>query len=75
MAPSSMPEENRIDGLEFDPSRSVRSNASRDSHHSLLDDDADFMGEVAEGILQRDRRRMQLEVTRIASFVCAVLCW
>ena len=75
MAPASPSDEARIDTLDFDPSRSVRSKASRDSHRNLLDDDADFMAEVAEDILQRDRRRMRLQATRVASFVCAVLSW
>lgn len=75
MAPASQPAESTIDALEFDPDRPRRSNSSRESHRRLLDDDVDFMGEVAEDILQRDRRRMRVEFIRIASFVCAVLCW
>ena len=72
MAPSSPPPTNRIHSLEFDANRTVR---SQNSEHSLVDDDVDFMGEVAEGIIQRDRRRMRLEVTRVVSFICAVLSW
>lgn len=62
----------RIRRLEFDSNRTVR---SRDSQRSLLDDDVDFMGEVAEGIIQRDRQRMRNEVIRVVSFVCAILSW
>jgi hypothetical protein len=39
------------------------------------DDDFDLMGRVAEGIVERDRVRMKREVTRVLSFVCAVLSW
>ena len=67
--------ERQIDAIEFDPSRSIQSTDSRDTQRSLLDDDVSFMSEVARGILQKDRRRMRGEVTRIASFACAVLSW
>jgi hypothetical protein len=33
------------------------------------------MSEVADGIIARDRKRMQAHVMRIFSFVCAVLSW
>lgn len=72
MAPSSSSENDRIRTLDFDANRTVR---SRDSQRSLLDDDVDFMGEVAGGIIQRDRQRMRNEVVRVVSFVCAVLSW
>jgi hypothetical protein len=62
----------RIRTLEFDSNRTVR---SRDSQRSLLDDDVDFMGEVADGIIKRDRQRMRNEVIRVVSFVCAILSW
>jgi hypothetical protein len=65
-----------IGRLDFDANRgTVRSNASRDTGRTLLDEDVDFMEEVAEGILERDRQRMRREVIRTLSFVCAVLSW
>jgi hypothetical protein len=73
-----------IDRLDFDANRgTVRSNRSRasgrsggrNSERSLLDDDVDFMDEVAHGILDRDRKRMRREVIRTVSLVCAVLSW
>jgi hypothetical protein len=64
-----------IDRLDFDANRgTIRSDSSRGGR-SLLDDDVDFMDEVAEGILERDRQRMRREVIRTLSFVCAVLSW
>ncbi|ETN41730.1 uncharacterized protein HMPREF1541_03666 [Cyphellophora europaea CBS 101466] len=60
----------QIRTLDFDANRTVR---ARDSQRSLLDDDVDFMAEVAEGIIERDRIRMRREVMRVISFICAVL--
>ena len=62
----------QIRTLDFDANRTVR---ARDSQRSLLDDDVDFMAEVAEGIIERDRIRMRREVMRVISFICAVLSW
>lgn len=58
--------------LDFDANRTIR---SRDSQRSLLADDVDFMGEVADAIIQRDRQKMRNEVLRVTSFICAVLSW
>ncbi|KPI38257.1 putative transporter mch1 [Cyphellophora attinorum] len=70
MSPSSPPAAGNIRSLDFDANHSVR---SRESQRSLLDDDVDFMDEVATGIIERDRKRMRTEVLRIVSFTCAVL--
>lgn len=84
MSNSSDPRQPTIDRLDFDTNRgTVRSNRSRASgrsggqrsERSLLDDDVDFMDEVAYGILDRDRKRMRREVIRTVSLVCAVLSW
>lgn len=65
-----------IGRLDFDANRgTVQSNASRHAGRSLLDEDVDFMGEVADGILERDRQKMRREVIRTLSLVCAVLSW
>jgi hypothetical protein len=66
------PEGGRIHSLDFDANRTVR---SQNSQRSLLDDDVDFMAEVASGIIDRDRRKMRRECMRVTSFVCAVLSW
>lgn len=73
MAPTSTTASNNIRTLDFDTNRTVRSHNS--AQRSLLDDDVDFIDEVAEGILERDRKRMRMEVLRIGSFISAVLCW
>lgn len=66
------PAAGHIRSLDFDANHSVR---SRDSQRSLLDDDVDFMAEVASDIIERDRKRMRTEVMRVVSFTCAVLSW
>jgi hypothetical protein len=73
MAPGSPPASPVIKTLDFDANRTVRSHAS--GHRSLLDDDVSLMSELADAIIARDRKRMQAQVTRIFSFVCAVLSW
>ena len=75
MASQSPPSEAQahIDAREFDLDRSVHSHMSQNHDRSLLDDDVDFIGEVARGIIDRDRLRMKRQVTKIASFVVAVL--
>ncbi|RMZ91885.1 hypothetical protein DV736_g849, partial [Chaetothyriales sp. CBS 134916] len=64
------PPDSRIDSLDFDANGTVRSTGS---HRSLLDNDVDLMDELAQNIIERDRRRMQREVLRSLSFICAVL--
>ncbi len=74
-----MPKRNgSIDKLDFDSQRAQRQpNNDRDdsSASGLLDDDESFFSNVAEGVLQRDRRKMQRAVVRYASFACAMLSW
>lgn len=68
----SPPSGGQIRILDFDANRTVRSHGSQ---RSLLDDDVDFMAEVADGIIERDREKMRREVLRVISFICAVLSW
>ncbi|KIW21488.1 hypothetical protein PV08_02068 [Exophiala spinifera] len=62
----------RITSLDFDSHRKRR-RQSAGSRPSIGDDDFDFMGQVAEEIIERDRIRMRREVVRVMSFVCAIL--
>ncbi|RMZ77673.1 hypothetical protein DV738_g4280, partial [Chaetothyriales sp. CBS 135597] len=64
------PSDARIEALDFDANRTVRSTRS---NRSLLDDDVDLIDELAQSIVDRDRLRMQRQVLRSVSFVCAVL--
>lgn len=70
MTTQNAPGERHIDAREFDPRQNQ---ISRD--RGLLDDDVSFMNEVAQGIIDRDRRRMRREFTRTVSFMVAVMCW
>lgn len=62
---------NHIETRDFDANRSTRSRP--DERRSLLDDDVSMFSEVAEGIIERDRRRMKRELIRWISFTCAIL--
>ena len=75
-----------IDKRDFDsPSRPLLRDASlsdggasgsRDgSARRYIDDDASFMSDVVDGIIERDRRKMKRELIRWFSFFCAVLSW
>ena len=70
------PDGPHIDRLDFDLNRgTARSETSRRAGPSLLDEDVDFMAEVAEGIVEKDRQRMRREVIRTSSFIWALLNW
>jgi hypothetical protein len=68
----------KIDALDIDGHRSRRhvasSQASGDSSpQRLLDDNESLLSNVLEGIIARDRRQMQREITRYLSYISAVL--
>ncbi|EXJ95813.1 hypothetical protein A1O1_00937 [Capronia coronata CBS 617.96] len=72
MAPTSPDPNPRITAVDFDSHRRHRRH-SHESRPRLGDDDFDFMGQVAQEIVERDRRKMRREVVRVLSFICAVL--
>ena len=74
MAPTSPTFNPRITSLDFDSNRRRR-RRSHGSRPSFGNDDFDFMAQVAESIIERDRIRMRREVIRVLSFGCAVLSW
>lgn len=74
MAPTSPTFNPRITSLDFDANRSRRRRSSG-SGRRPGDDGYDFMDQVAQGIIEQDRLKMRREVTRVLSFVCAVLSW
>lgn len=67
-----------IDKLDFDSQRSHgQPNHESDSSgpSNLLDDDESFFGNVAEGVMRRDRHSAQRAVVRYLGFACAMLSW
>ena len=68
-----------IDKLDFDDNRIPRRSNIEGSDTSkpsgLLDDDESLLSDVVEGVIERDRKRMQGVVLRYTSFVVAVLNW
>ncbi len=69
------PTNTAIHALDFDANRRRRRRSSGSSRPRPGDDDFDFMGRVAEEIIERDRIRMRREVIRVLSFASAVLSW
>ncbi|KAL9105447.1 MAG: hypothetical protein Q9227_009381 [Pyrenula ochraceoflavens] len=65
--PSERP--SQIEARDFDSNR----NSGSGEGARLLNDDVDIWNEAAEGILERDRRRMKRELQRSISFICSVL--
>ena len=67
-------------GTRHGPSRSrSHSRRSRPSISADDDDDGDgsngLLSDVVEGIVERDRRRMEREVVRVCSFTWGVITW
>ncbi|MCJ1394419.1 putative monocarboxylate transporter mch1 [Xylographa bjoerkii] len=65
-----------IDTLDFDSHRKAPSANSRSrspSPHGLLRDDDSLLSDVVDGIIERDRRKMQRLVTKYLSFASAIL--
>ena len=67
-----------IDKLDFDQNRRPRSadgDTDDEGPSGLLADDESLLGDVVEGVIERDRRKMARLVTKYASFICAILAW
>ncbi|MCJ1414028.1 putative monocarboxylate transporter mch1 [Xylographa parallela] len=65
-----------IDTLDFDSHRkapSANGGSRSPSPHGLLRDDDSLLSDVVDGIIERDRRKMQRLVTKYLSFASAIL--
>ncbi|MCJ1321649.1 putative monocarboxylate transporter mch1 [Xylographa vitiligo] len=65
-----------IDTLDFDNHRkaaSANGGSRSSSPHGLLRDDDSLLSDVVDGIIERDRRKMQRLVTKYLSFASAIL--
>lgn len=63
-----------IDKRDFDANRPLLGDSSQGRRLSDLDDDG-LMDDVVDGIIERDRQKMKLMITRYFSFFCAILSW
>lgn len=76
---SSPPSTPHIDKLDFDSHRRPQTSHDHDSLHSsgpsghLLRDDESFFGNIVDGVIERDRRKMRRHVLKYASFASAIL--
>ena len=83
--PSTRPNGNgvHIDKRDFDANKPLLRDSSPDecdssgsgSGRRFLDEDEDFMSDVVDGIIERDRRKLKREIVKGFSFFCAVLSW
>ena len=69
-----------IDKLDFDnnrihPQSSLDGDSDASKPSGLLGDDESLLSDVVEGVIERDRMRMQVIVLKYLSFSVAVLNW
>lgn len=68
-----------IDKLDFDENRKKPSPSSNDGGQSgpsgLLRDDESLLSDVLDGVIERDRRKMERTVSKYLSFASAILSW
>ena len=67
-----------IDKLDFDENRqpaSVNAGSDDSGPEGLLRDDGSLLSSVVEGVIERDRRKMQRAVIKYISFAGAILNW
>ena len=71
------PQDGQIDKRDFDTNRPLLGgDSSRREARGLSDlGDEGLIDEVVDGIVERDRRKMQRKVARYFSFFCAILSW
>lgn len=71
-------ESRRTDKLDFDANRqrqAVSEDSSVTSAPHLLPNDEDLLSNVVDGIIERKRERLKIQVTRYLSFASAILSW
>ena len=76
---SSRSRENGVHGLDFDRNRkglAASENASgASSPTGLLRDSESLLSNVVDGIVNKDRERMRMQVRRYLSYASAILSW
>lgn len=67
-----------VDKRDFDDHRkppSTNDGVESSGLGGLLRDDESLLSNVVGGVIDRDRRKLQLAITKYASLVSALLCW
>lgn len=67
-----------VDKRDFDDHRKPPSTNNVESSASpcgVLRDDESLLSNVVDGVIERDRRKLQLAITKYAALASALLCW
>lgn len=67
-----------VDKRDFDDHRkppSTHDGVESSAPCGLLRDDESLLSNVVDGVIERDRRRLQLAITKYAALASALLCW
>lgn len=67
-----------VDMLDFDDHRkppSTNDGVESSGLGGLLRDDESLLSNVVDGVIERDRQKLQHTITKYAAFACACLCW
>lgn len=66
-----------VDKRDFDDHRKPPSTNDVESSGpgGLLRDDESLLSNVVDGVIERDRRKLQLSITKYAALASALLCW
>ncbi|KAL8943913.1 MAG: hypothetical protein Q9211_000797 [Gyalolechia sp. 1 TL-2023] len=70
---NSSPSAKEINKLDFDDNRRPPPTTDESVSGGLLRDDESLLSDVVHGVIERDRRKMQRQVTKYLSFVSAIL--
>lgn len=66
-----------VDKRDFDDQRKPPStnNVESSAPCGLLRDDESLLRNVVDGVIERDRRKLKLAITKYAALASALLCW
>lgn len=67
-----------VDKRDFDDHRkpsSTNDGVESSGPGGLLSDDESLLSNVVDGVIERDRRKLQLAITKYAALASALLCW
>lgn len=67
-----------VDKLDFDDHRkppSTNDGVETSGLGGLLRDDESLLSNVVDGVIERDRRKLRLAITKYTALATALLCW